>query len=111
MTFPEILDMNLPIEGVFHNLCIVSIKKEYPHHARKICHSLWGMGQMMFAKCIVVVDDDVNVQDVREVAWRALNNIDAKRDVFFAEGPIDVLDHASAAFGFGGILDAGCRGM
>ena len=99
MTFPEIVDMNLPIEGVFHNLCIVSIKKEYPHHARKICHSLWGMGQMMFAKCIVVVDDDVNVQDVREVAWRALNNIDAKRDVFFAEGPIDVLDHASAAIG------------
>jgi 4-hydroxy-3-polyprenylbenzoate decarboxylase len=104
MTFPEIVDMNLPIEGVFHNLCIVSIKKEYPHHARKICHSLWGMGQMMFAKCIVVVDDDVNVQDVREVAWRALNNIDAKRDVFFAEGPIDVLDHASSAFGFGGKL-------
>ena len=104
MTFPEIVDMNLPIEGVFHNLCIVSIKKEYPHHARKICHSLWGMGQMMFAKCIVVVDDDVNVQNVREVAWRALNNIDAKRDVFFAEGPIDVLDHASVAFGFGGKL-------
>jgi 4-hydroxy-3-polyprenylbenzoate decarboxylase len=104
MTFPEIVDMNLPIEGVFHNLCIVSIKKEYPHHARKICHSLWGMGQMMFAKCIVVVDPDVNVQDVREVAWRALNNIDAKRDVFFAEGPIDVLDHASTSFGFGGKL-------
>ena len=104
MTFPEIVDMNLPIEGVFHNLCIVSIKKDYPHHARKICHSLWGMGQMMFAKCIVVVDDDVNVQNVREVAWRALNNIDAKRDVFFAEGPIDVLDHASPAFGFGGKL-------
>jgi 4-hydroxy-3-polyprenylbenzoate decarboxylase len=104
MTFPEIVDMNLPIEGVFHNLCLVSIKKEYPHHARKICHSLWGMGQMMFAKCIVVVDDDVDVQNVREVAWRALNNIDAKRDVFFAEGPIDVLDHASSAFGFGGKL-------
>src|SRR4051794_14539924 len=104
MTFPEIVDMNLPIEGVFHNMCIVSIRKEYPHHARKICHSLWGMGQMMFAKCIVVVDDDVNVQNVREVAWRTLNNIDAKRDVFFAEGPIDVLDHASAAFGFGGKL-------
>jgi 4-hydroxy-3-polyprenylbenzoate decarboxylase len=104
MTFPEIVDMNLPIEGVFHNLCIVSIKKEYPHHARKICHSLWGMGQMMFAKCIVVVDEDVNVQEVREVAWRTLNNIDAKRDVFFAEGVIDVLDHASSAFGFGGKL-------
>jgi 4-hydroxy-3-polyprenylbenzoate decarboxylase len=104
MTFPEIIDMNLPIEGCFHNLCIVSIHKEYPHHARKICHSLWGMGQMMFAKCIIVVDDDVNVQNVAEVAWRALNNIDAKRDVFFAEGPIDVLDHASQAFGFGGKL-------
>ncbi|HEX3695037.1 MAG TPA: menaquinone biosynthesis decarboxylase [Polyangia bacterium] len=104
MTFPEIIDMNLPVEGCFHNLCIVSIHKEYPHHARKICHSLWGMGQMMFAKCIIVVDDDVNVQDVAEVAWRALNNIDAKRDVFFAEGPIDVLDHASQGFGFGGKL-------
>jgi 4-hydroxy-3-polyprenylbenzoate decarboxylase len=104
MTFPEIVDMNLPIEGVFHNLCLVSIKKEYPHHARKICHSLWGMGQMMFAKCIVVVDDDVDVQNVGEVVWRALNNIDAKRDVFFAEGPIDVLDHASSGFGFGGKL-------
>ncbi|HET6282004.1 MAG TPA: menaquinone biosynthesis decarboxylase [Polyangia bacterium] len=104
MTFPEIIDMNLPVEGCFHNLCIVSIHKEYPHHARKICHSLWGMGQMMFAKCIIVVDDDVNVQNVAEVAWRALNNIDAKRDVFFAEGPIDVLDHASQSFGFGGKL-------
>jgi len=104
MTFPEIIDMNLPVEGCFHNLCIVSIRKEYPHHARKICHSLWGMGQMMFAKCIVVVDDDVDVQDVAQVAWRALNNIDAKRDVFFAEGPIDVLDHASQSFGFGGKL-------
>jgi 4-hydroxy-3-polyprenylbenzoate decarboxylase len=104
MTFPEIVDMNLPIEGVFHNLCIVSIHKEYAHHARKICHSLWGMGQMMFAKVIVVVDDDVNVQDVQEVAWRALNNIDAKRDVFFAEGPLDVLDHASPLMGFGGKL-------
>jgi len=104
MTFPEIVDMNLPIEGVFHNLCLVSIKKDYPHHARKICHSLWGMGQMMFAKVIVVVDDDVNVQDLQEVTWRALNNIDAKRDVFFAEGVIDVLDHASVALGFGGKL-------
>jgi len=104
MTFPEIIDMNLPVEGCFHNLCVVSIHKEYPHHARKICHSLWGMGQMMFAKCIIVVDDDVNVQNVAEVAWRALNNIDAKRDVFFAEGPIDVLDHASQSFGFGGKL-------
>ncbi|HVV48964.1 MAG TPA: menaquinone biosynthesis decarboxylase [Polyangia bacterium] len=104
MTFPEIVDMNLPVEGVFHNLCLVSIKKEYPHHARKICHSLWGMGQMMFAKCIVVVDDDVDVQNTGELVWRAMNNIDAKRDVFFAEGPIDVLDHASQAFGFGGKL-------
>lgn len=104
MTFPEIVDMNLPVEGCFHNMALVSIRKEYPHQARKICHALWGIGQMMFAKCIVVCDDDVNVQDVREVAWRALNNIDAKRDVFFADGPIDVLDHASESFGFGGKL-------
>jgi 4-hydroxy-3-polyprenylbenzoate decarboxylase len=92
---PEIVDMNLPIEGVFHNLALVSIRKQYPFHARKVMHALWGLGQMMFTKAIVVVDEEVNVQDTSEVVWRALANIDPKRDITFTEGPADVLDHAA----------------
>jgi 4-hydroxy-3-polyprenylbenzoate decarboxylase len=92
---PEIVDVNLPIEGVFHNLALVSIRKQYPFHARKVMHALWGLGQMMFTKVIVVVDEEVNVQDPSEVVWRVGNNIDPKRDVTFAEGPADVLDHAA----------------
>ena len=101
LTFPEIADMNLPVHGVFHNLAIVSIKKEYPGHARKIMHALWGMGQMMFTKTLIVVDHDVNAQDLAEVAWVAGNHIDPKRDVIFVEGPVDVLDHAAPVMGFG----------
>ncbi|MBN1918236.1 MAG: menaquinone biosynthesis decarboxylase [Verrucomicrobia bacterium] len=92
---PELVDMNLPLEGVFHNLALVSIRKQYPFHARKVMHALWGLGQMMFTKTIVVVDEEVNVQDPSEVAWRTLANIDPKRDITFAEGPTDVLDHAA----------------
>ncbi len=95
MTFPEVIDMNLPPEACFHNLCILSIKKSYPGHAQKIMHSLWGMGQMMFCKCFIVVDHDVNVHNLTEIVWRVSNNIDAKRDISFAEGPVDHLDHAS----------------
>jgi 4-hydroxy-3-polyprenylbenzoate decarboxylase len=94
-TFPEVVDMNLPPEACFHNLCILSIKKSYPGHAQKIMHSLWGMGQMMFCKCFVVVDHDVDVQNIAEVVWRVSNNIDAKRDIVFVDGPVDHLDHAS----------------
>lgn len=101
MTFPEIKDMHLPIETCFHNLAIVSIKKQYPGHAKKIMHSFWGTGQLMFTKCLIVVDEDVNVQDLKEVAWRVSNNIDAKRDVVFAEGPVDALDHAADQFAYG----------
>ena len=100
-TFPEIRDMHLPIETCFHNLIIVSIKKQYPGHAKKIMHSFWGTGQLMFSKCIIVVDEDVNVQDLKEVAWRVSNNIDARRDVIFAEGPVDALDHAAEQFAYG----------
>ncbi len=100
-TFPEIRDMHLPIETCFHNLAIVSIKKQYPGHAKKIMHSFWGTGQLVFCKCIIVVDEDVNVQDVREVAWRVSNNIDARRDLVFAEGPVDALDHAADQFAYG----------
>lgn len=95
MQFPEIIDINLPMEGVFHNCVIVSIKKSYPGHAKKIMHGLWGMGQMMFAKMIVVVDEGVNPHDLSTVAWKVFNNIDAKRDVVMVEGPLDVLDHSS----------------
>ncbi len=76
---PEIVDMHLPMEGVFHNCVLVAIKKSFPGHARKIMNSLWGMGQMMFAKYIIVVDETVNVQNVSEVMWKVFNNADPRR--------------------------------
>jgi 4-hydroxy-3-polyprenylbenzoate decarboxylase len=95
LTIPEIVDINLPIEGIFHNLMIVSIKKSYPGQARKVMSSIWGLGQAMSTKCILVVDEDVNVQDIGEVTLKVLNNIDPERDIQFVLGPIDSLDHAS----------------
>lgn len=95
MQLPEIVDINLPLEGVFHNCAVVSIKKSYPQHAKKVMHALWGMGQMMFTKMIIVVDAHVNVQDMNEVWWRVFNNIDARRDIVMVDGPLDVLDHSS----------------
>jgi 4-hydroxy-3-polyprenylbenzoate decarboxylase len=93
---PEIVDINLPIEAVFHNLCIVSIKKRYPGHAKKVMFALWGMGQMMFAKTIIVLDDDVNVQDMREVLWATTTRYDPAKDVTILDrAPTDTLDHAS----------------
>jgi len=85
----------MPAEGIFHNLILVSIRKSYPGHARKVMHSIWGTGQAMFSKVIVVVDEDVDVQNSSEVAWKALNNIDPERDIEFAMGPVDSLDHSS----------------
>jgi 4-hydroxy-3-polyprenylbenzoate decarboxylase len=96
MALPEVVDMKLPVEACFHNLAIVSIRKRYPGHAAKVMHALWGLGQMMMCKCIVVVDHDVDVHDVREVVWRVANNIDARRDIVFSDGPVDQLDHASS---------------
>jgi 4-hydroxy-3-polyprenylbenzoate decarboxylase len=96
MALPEIVDMKLPVEACFHNLAIISIKKRYPGHAAKVMHALWGLGQMMFCKCIIVVDHDVDVQNLGEVVWRVANNIDARRDIVFSEGPVDQLDHASS---------------
>jgi 4-hydroxy-3-polyprenylbenzoate decarboxylase len=101
MQIPEIRDMCMPAEGIFHNLMLVSIRKSYPGHARKIMSAIWGLGQAMFTKCIVVVDEDVNVQNIGEVAWRALNNIDPERDVQFTLGPVDSLDHASRLVNYG----------
>lgn len=93
---PEIVDINFPLEGVFHNCVIVSIKKRYPGQAKKVMHALWGMGQMMYTKMIIVVDENVNPHDLSTVAWKVFNNIDAARDVVIVEGPLDALDHASS---------------
>ncbi len=101
LTIPELIDINLPIEGVFHNLMIVSIKKSYPGQARKVMNAIWSLGQAMFTKCIIVVDEDVNVQDIREVALKALNHIDPERDIQFTLGPVDSLDHASRLPNYG----------
>lgn len=98
---PEIVDINFPLEGVFHNCVIVSIKKRYPGHAKKVMHSLWGMGQMMYTKMIVVVDENINPHDLSTVAWKVFNNIDAARDVVIVEGPLDALDHASPLAHYG----------
>jgi 4-hydroxy-3-polyprenylbenzoate decarboxylase len=98
---PEVVDINLPCEGVFHNCLICSIKKEYPGQVRKVASALWGMGQMMFTKLIVVVDEEVDVQNCSEVAWKVLNNVDPERDIFFQRGPLDVLDHATNTPGYG----------
>ena len=87
MLFPEVVDMNLPVEGAFHNLVLVSIKKQYPFHAARLAHGLWGAGQMSFSKVICVVDDDVDVQDVGQVAWRLLANLDPKRDLVVRRRP------------------------
>lgn len=101
LNLPEVRDICMPAEGVFHNLILVSIRKAYPGQARKVMHAIWGLGQAMFSKCIVVVDEDVNVQDVSEVAWKALNNIDPQRDIEMVLGPVDSLDHASRLANFG----------
>ncbi len=98
---PEIVDVAMPAEGVFHNLMIVSIRKSYPGHARKIMHAIWSLGQAMFTKVVVVVDHDVNVQDFREVVWKTLCAIDPERDVEFVMGPADTLDHASRLQDYG----------
>ena len=98
---PEVVDMHMPAEGVFHNLIIVSIRKSYPGHARKVMNAIWGLPGAMFSKCIIVVDDDVDVHNVREVAWKALNHIDPERDIQFVLGPVDQLEHASRLPNFG----------
>ena len=104
MNFPEIVDIALPAEGVFHNLVFVSIRKSYPMQAYKIMHGLWGMGQMMFTKYIVVVDDDVDVHNTSEVLFRLCANTDPQRDSIFTKGPADVLDHATSEMAIGSKL-------
>ena len=112
MILPEVVDINMPAEGVFHNLVLVSIKKEYPGQARKVMYGLWGMGLMSLAKTIIVVDHFVNVHDLSEVTWRVTNNIDPGQDILFASGPLDDLDHGSPTPKFGSKIgvDATAKG-
>jgi 4-hydroxy-3-polyprenylbenzoate decarboxylase len=101
MTIPELVDIHLPVEAVFHNLMIVSIRKSYPGHARKVMHAIWSLGQAMFTKCVIVVDEDCDVQNIGEVVLRVANNIDPERDIQFTLGPIDSLDHSSRLPNYG----------
>jgi 4-hydroxy-3-polyprenylbenzoate decarboxylase len=101
MTIPELVDIHLPVEAVFHNLMIVSIRKSYPGHARKVMHAIWSLGQAMFTKCIIVVDEDCDVQNTAEVVLRVANNIDPERDIQFTMGPVDSLDHSSRLPNYG----------
>ncbi len=101
MQYPEIVDISMPAEGIFHNLMIVAIRKSYPGHARKIMNAIWSLGQAMFTKVLVVVDHDVNVQDHKEVVWKTLCAIDPERDAQFMFGPMDTLDHAARMQDFG----------
>jgi 4-hydroxy-3-polyprenylbenzoate decarboxylase len=109
---PEVLDYHMPPEGVFHNLVIVKIKKRYPGHARKVMFGIWGLGLLMLAKAILVVDEWVDVHDMSQVAWQALGNVDWSRDVVITEGAVDHLDHASYRHSFGGKIgvDATAKG-
>jgi 4-hydroxy-3-polyprenylbenzoate decarboxylase len=98
---PEIIDLNLPIEGVFHNCAIVSIDKSYAGHARKVISALWGLGQLMFTKFIIIVDKEVDVHNLSEVSWKVFNNTDPLKDCIIMEGPVDILDHAAPITGYG----------
>lgn len=102
LTIPELVDYDLPVEGVFHNCAIVSIDKRYPKHAQKVMHAIWGAGLMSLTKLIVVVDADCDVHDYREVAWRAFGNVDYAHDLLLTTGPVDHLDHAAYQQFFGG---------
>jgi 4-hydroxy-3-polyprenylbenzoate decarboxylase len=104
LVLPEVIDMHMPLEGGFHNLVLVRIKKSYPGQARKVMYALWGLGLMMLAKTILVVDDDTDVRNPAQVAWRALNNVDPRRDLVVVDGPLDALDHASPAPHYGAKL-------
>ncbi len=105
---PEVIDYDLPLEGVFHNCAIFRIKKEFPGHAFRIMNFAWSMGQMMFTKYVIVVDEDVDCHDYSEVAWRCFNNVDPKRSILISKGPLDALDHSSdwERFGFKMGIDA-----
>jgi 4-hydroxy-3-polyprenylbenzoate decarboxylase len=104
MTVPEIVDYDLPVAGAFHNCVIVSIRKEFPGHAKKVMHAIWGLGMLSLSKSVVVVDEFVDVHDYEEVFFQACANVDPKRDLILSEGPLDQLDHASLLHCYGGKL-------
>ena len=112
MTMPEVVDYDLPVEGAFHNLCIVAIRKAYPGHARKVMHAIWGTGLLSLTKGVVVVDADVDVHDYAQVMWQVGANVDPARDVVLADGPLDHLDHAPTLQFHGGKIgiDATAKG-
>ena len=99
---PEIVDMDMPVEGVFHNLVIAQIKKEYAGQGQKVMNAMWGAGQMMFNKILVVADTGVQIQDYEKLAQYAFSNLDPAADIYFSQGPMDVLDHSCSKLGFGG---------
>jgi 4-hydroxy-3-polyprenylbenzoate decarboxylase len=101
MTLPDLVDMNLPAEGVFHNCALVSVKKRYPGHAKKLMTAIWGMGLLSLTRCVVVVDAEVDVQNISEVAFHAFSNVDPGRDTLIVDGPVDALDHAAPYFAYG----------
>lgn len=101
MLVPELVDLNLPLEGVFHNCAVVSIKKCYPGQAKKVMHALWGLNQLCLTKLLIVVDDEIDVQNLSLVWWKVFSNIDARRDLVLVDGPVDILDHASPLPGYG----------
>src|ERR671923_86756 len=102
MTVPEIVDLDLPVAGAFHNCVIVSIKKAFPGHAKKVMHAIWGLGLLSLAKSVVVVDEWVDVHDYEQVFFHVCANVDPKRDVLLSEGPLDHLDHAPTLQFYGG---------
>ncbi len=102
MLVPEMVDMELPMEGVFHNCALVSIDKKFPGQAKKVINALWGLGQMASTKFIVIFDKDIDLRDSSTVVWKLLNNVDPKRDLLLSEGPLDALDHSAPYPNFGG---------
>ncbi len=102
MIAPDILDMDMPVEGVFHNNVIVKIKKRYPGQGKKVIHTIWGTGMLMLSKFVIVCDEDVNIHDYSEVTWKVMNHVDPQRDVVITDGPLDILDHSCPQIGFGG---------
>ena len=101
LVLSEVRDMHLPAAGAFHNLVILSMRKDYPGHPQKVMNAVWGTGQIMFTKGIVIVDEDIDPHDLQEVLFRLTSNVDPRRDLLFTDGPLDVLDHASDRFAFG----------
>jgi 4-hydroxy-3-polyprenylbenzoate decarboxylase len=99
---PEILDMDMPVEGVFHNLVIAKIKKEYAGQGQKVMNAMWGAGQMMFNKILVMADENVSIQDYEALAKYVFQNLNPATDIYFSQGPMDVLDHSCSKLGFGG---------